>query len=257
MAELYFTIDVEEWFMAENVKDYFSGVTSHSSLDRIEQFLEYFNFYNTKATFFTVSSLLEQHPTVFSAILSNGHEIASHTVNHPLLTHLSREETMFEVGNSKLELDKLTGKKCVGFRSPSFTSNKFLDEALTSYGYKYTSNGINVPMHDRYSKEFQWSGVDFPIPTFHCLGSSFPVTGGGWFRLWPLRMQTYMINKRSQSVFYLHPWDIDDGQPVKIKDHLKAFRHNVGVKTAHIKLQKLLQTYPCGSTLGSRLKEGP
>ncbi len=44
--------------------------------------LEQLNHYNAKATFFCIGDNIQKHPDVFNLILSQGHTIGNHTMNH-------------------------------------------------------------------------------------------------------------------------------------------------------------------------------
>jgi hypothetical protein len=56
------------------------------------------------------------------------------------------------------------------------------------------------------------------MTTLHALGRNWPCAGGGYFRLLPYAAWRYAlaaVNRREQrpGIFYLHPWEIDPGQP--------------------------------------------
>jgi hypothetical protein len=79
-----------------------------------------------------------------------------------------------------------------------------------------------------------------------------PWAGGGYFRLFPgsvYRGGVQAILDRDETfVFYMHPWEIDPGQPyVRSVSASARFRHYVGLAGAYSKLDKLLDQF--GSTL--------
>jgi peptidoglycan-N-acetylglucosamine deacetylase len=52
---------------------------------------------NLKAVFFCVGNNIKKNPGLAEIILSDGHTIASHTMNHKLLTKMKREESLDEL----------------------------------------------------------------------------------------------------------------------------------------------------------------
>src|SRR5213596_2676235 len=57
-----------------------------------EVVLDLLEKYNTRATFFAVGYIAEQHPELIEKIKSEGHEIASHSYSHPDLRNMTKEE---------------------------------------------------------------------------------------------------------------------------------------------------------------------
>ena len=56
--------------------------------------------------------------------------------------------------------------------------------------------------------------IEFPISTVKVLGTNFPISGGGYFRLFPypiIRKALKSINEKDNKpfIFYVHPWEID------------------------------------------------
>lgn len=51
-----------------------------------------------KAVFFCVGNNIKKNPDLVEQIPSDGHTIANHTMNHKLLTKMSREESIAELG---------------------------------------------------------------------------------------------------------------------------------------------------------------
>jgi hypothetical protein len=72
-----------------------------------------------------------------------------------------------------------------------------------------------------------------------------PVSGGGYFRLLPYtvtRMGLRKLNEqlRRPFVFYLHPWEIDPGQPRIKASALSQFRHYTNIDRCEARLRKLI-----------------
>ena len=52
---------------------------------------------NIKAVFFCVGDNIKNHPELTEQILGEGHTVANHTMNHKLITKMSREEATNEI----------------------------------------------------------------------------------------------------------------------------------------------------------------
>jgi hypothetical protein len=77
-------------------------------------------------------------------------------------------------------------------------------------------------------------------------GQNFPISGGGYFRLFPypiIRRALRSINEKEQKpfIFYIHPWELDFEQP-RIKEvALKSrFRHYVNLDKTESRFKRLL-----------------
>ena len=87
---------------------------------------------------------------------------------------------------------------------------------------------------------------------------NLPVSGGGYFRLFPLFWTRYClrrINRRERQpfMFYVHPWEIDSQQPrrnaggdLAARSRLSRFRHYVGLAKNEGKLDRLLARFHFG-----------
>ena len=59
--------------------------------------LETLSRYDAVATFFVLGVQVQRFPEVLEQVVAGGHQVASHTVNHPSLANLTREEFIREV----------------------------------------------------------------------------------------------------------------------------------------------------------------
>jgi hypothetical protein len=91
--------------------------------------------------------------------------------------------------------------------------------------------------------------IEFPISTIRICGQNIPISGGGYFRLFP-----YSIIKRGLTrinriegmpfIFYLHPWEIDPDQPrINSISRKSRFRHYVNLHKTESKFKKLLSDF--------------
>ena len=59
--------------------------------------LEILSRYNAVGTFFVLGVQVQRFPEALEQVVAGGHQVASHTVNHPSLANLTREEFIGEV----------------------------------------------------------------------------------------------------------------------------------------------------------------
>ncbi len=91
--------------------------------------------------------------------------------------------------------------------------------------------------------------VEFPISTIRILGVNFPISGGGYFRLFPyslIKKGLQSINEKESKpfIFYLHPWEVDFDQPrINNLPFKSRFRHYVNLKKTEEKFKKLIEDF--------------
>jgi hypothetical protein len=90
--------------------------------------------------------------------------------------------------------------------------------------------------------------VEFPLCAASFFGVRVPVSGGGYFRLLPYWI-TYaglrQVNERAHRPFpfYVHPWELDTGQPrIKVRG-LARLRHYTNIHRCEQRLKKLLRSF--------------
>jgi polysaccharide deacetylase family protein (PEP-CTERM system associated) len=226
------SIDVEDWFHTDNVRDVITRETWESRELRVERntmrMLEILQSSNARATFFVLGWVAERCPQLVRAIAAAGHEVASHGYGHEHIYSLEPREFQSDVVRSKQYLEDLTGKPIRGYRAPSFSITDWAIPILQEVGFDYDSSVVQTIAHDRYGR---LSGMDAGRPIvplrngFHevCVSCirlgkrGIPWGGGGYFRFIPyaLWLQGVRMIQRSGMpyIFYIHPWEIDPGQP--------------------------------------------
>jgi hypothetical protein len=90
--------------------------------------------------------------------------------------------------------------------------------------------------------------AEFPLSTVARLKWRFPVAGGGYLRLLPYAVTAWALrhlNRRENqpAIVYLHPWEIDSGQPRLPVDRLTQLRHSVNTHTTESKLRRLVRDF--------------
>lgn len=277
VIENMMTIDVEDYYHVSA----FEGVVEKKDWSSLEsrvdvstrKVLSIFDQHDVKATFFILGWVAEKYPELVRVIADKGHEVASHGMHHQRVTALDRGGFTTDLRDSKKLLEDITGQAVIGYRAPSFSFNKnnhWVYEVLAETGYAYSSSVYPVK-HDHYgipdAPRFPYKethGVmEFPMSTLP-LGSrikpikNFPISGGGFFRLYPYGLTRWAIqqfNQRDQQpyIFYLHPWEVDPQQPrIPGLSKKSKFRHYLNLEKTEARLTQLAKDFQW-NTMASQL----
>lgn len=264
------SVDVEEYFHAAIFRTATKSLVNGSLESRVErnvdQLLELLNRQATRATFFTLGEIAVSHPSVVRRIAADGHEIACHGDHHEDVYRLSPREFRADIRRAKAALEDLVGDSVIGYRAPNFSirrAQSWAHQVLFEEGFRYDSSKYPI-LHDRYGDpcaprfpyEIWRNGsaglIEFPVGTARILGVNLPIGGGGFFRLSPfalVRLGMERVNAREQQpvMFYLHPWELDPGQPRPPMAWRHRFRHYVGLESEADKLSSLLARFHFGT----------
>jgi polysaccharide deacetylase family protein (PEP-CTERM system associated) len=225
-----------------------------------------FEQFDVRGTFFVLGWVAERHPQLVRDIAARGHEIACHGFSHRLVYEQSPEEFYEETLRSKNLLEDITGSAVLGYRAASYSivrESLWALDILVELGFVYDSSIFPVH-HDRYGipdaeraphRMSTPNGkfiVEWPLATATILGFRLPVAGGGYFRLlpyWLSRWGLASINRRELRpfIFYLHPWEIDPGQPRVAASSLSRFRHYTNLGKCEERLRRLLGEFRFGT----------
>jgi polysaccharide deacetylase family protein (PEP-CTERM system associated) len=271
------TVDVEDWFQVENFKKWIPASSwanrelrvernTNRILDLFDEFTSLQARENSKkekirATFFVLGWIGERLPQLVREIHARGHEVASHGYSHKLCNYCSLEELKTDLVSSKKMLEDKIGEAVVGYRAPSFSVNSNILSVIEECGYLYDSSYNSFGMHSRYghvkfSEKEKRKPVyrvsrgfyEIPISNLKLAGIVIPWGGGGYFRMIPsifFKKGVKMILKKvNLYVFYMHPWEIDPGQPrVREAAYLLKWRHCVNLKQTQSKLFKFIKDF--------------
>jgi polysaccharide deacetylase family protein (PEP-CTERM system associated) len=254
------SIDVEDWFQVENLSRVIGRETWDVRQLRVERnvdrMLGLMSASGVRATCFVLGWIAERCPALIKRIADEGHEVASHGYGHALLGTLSEDEFRDDVARSKDLLEELAGTKVQGYRAPAFSITDWAIPVLAEVGFTYDSSCFPVAAHDRYGRLTGLAADQTVVELragFHevcvsCLklGSrGLPWGGGGYFRLIPYPVFRFGIRRilgnGQPYVFYIHPWEIDPGQPrVDGVSRGYRFRHYVGLEKCERRFASLL-----------------
>jgi len=102
--------------------------------------LELMKWFGLKSTFFTPGWIAEQYPAMVEAVVRDGHEIGLHGYLHEPPPGLGEEEEREIIRRGSAALERLTGKRPVGYRSPIWQFSANTVRLLHEAGFKYTSD---------------------------------------------------------------------------------------------------------------------
>ncbi|PZG90197.1 deacetylase [Streptomyces sp. NTH33] len=87
------------------------------------------------ATFFLLGARhLEKYPELVQRMDAEGHEVASHTWSHPILTRIPPERIREELGRTNEAIERLTGRKPTLMRPPQGRTNATVHEICGELG---------------------------------------------------------------------------------------------------------------------------
>ncbi|HEY2036844.1 MAG TPA: XrtA system polysaccharide deacetylase [Steroidobacteraceae bacterium] len=257
------TVDVEDYF---HVAALASSIAPESWPEResrvernTEKLLALFAETGLRGTFYVLGWVADRSPGLVRRIAAAGHEIACHGYSHRLIYQQSPEEFRGETLRAKRLLEDTIGAAVLGYRAASFSITSrslWALDVLIDAGFTYDSSIFPI-RHDRYGipgaaaepgPVLAPSGraiVEFPMSAARFFGMRIPVSGGGYFRIlpyWLTRAGLRQINRRAGTpfTFYLHPWEIDPGQPRVKVNALSRFRHYTNLDRCESRLRRLL-----------------
>lgn len=264
-----FTVDVEDYFGVTG----FEKDISRSQWDRYDsrvvasthRILDLLDRHGVGATFFVLGWVARRHPKLVCDIHRAGHEIGSHGYWHRLIYDQTPEEFRKDLRQSRDLLAEIISEPIVAYRAPSFSitqDSRWALEILVEEGFLYDSSVFPI-YHDRY-------GIPDAQPRIHQLDTSagrlwefppsitrlarlnIPVSGGGYFRLYPLPLTIYWLARINRCagqpfMFYIHPWEVDPQQPrLRAGTRISRIRHYVNLAKTERRMDVLLRKFRFG-----------
>lgn len=259
------TVDLEDWFQVENLKNCIGFSQWNSKELRFEKntriLLEIFEKYKIRTTFFVLGWNAEHAPDLIKEIHLAGHEIASHGYKHELCSFMSYEELREDILKSKAILEDITGHEITGYRAPSFSINDRTLRLLKELGFTYDSSYNSFGFNQRYGKltikDFEcrdhayrdpFGFWELPVSNLRIGGVTFPWGGGGYFRFLNSKIfhagVSKILDHERGYVFYIHPWEIDYEQPrIPNVQLFFKFRHYLNLNRCQKKLVDFLTVF--------------
>ncbi|TNE60684.1 MAG: DUF3473 domain-containing protein [Alphaproteobacteria bacterium] len=263
-----FSIDVEEWFQVGA----FEHTLKRDDWPVLESRVEHQTYgmlalleeAGIKATFFCLGWVAERKPLLLHAIYEAGHEVGCHGQDHQRLFTMDRSQFVHDVFGSKKRIEDAIGASVFGYRAPSFSLTPdvwWVYDCLAEAGFTYSSSVYPV-RHDHYGLPAAprvpfWptqdrSVLEVPMTVCKTFGRALPASGGGYFRLLPYGLARWLMGTAARqtgvpTIFYMHPWESDPGQPfVAEAPWLSRFRHYTGQRALAGKLRRLYRDFDWG-----------
>ncbi len=260
------SIDLEEWYHSELVEGRRSPFSQADEATR--PILDLLDQYETKASFFVVGEVAEQHPDLIRSIFQRGHEIGCHTFSHKLVWNL--DESLFRAELERFDsvMKKILGEvKIKGFRAPCFSidnRNRWALRILRDLEYEYDASifplkinplyGIRgaptqpyrISFEDVRKEAAQGPLMEFPLCPLKIGGLKVPISGGFYLRALPrffLYWGLRRINRSQPFLVYFHPWESYEKTP---RFDLPLFNRVIsyyGISSALKKFEYLLKHF--------------
>jgi polysaccharide deacetylase family protein (PEP-CTERM system associated) len=246
---------------SQEEKDYELSAISYELKDDEQLTTDNGRTKKVKATFFVLGWIAERLPHLIREIRTRGHEIASHGYNHNLCNRQPHADLKRELTTSRKLLEDITGFPVSGFRAPNFSIDDETLKIIEDCGYHYDSSYNSFGLHGRYGKislnghrkkgialQISDNFFELPISNLMLKGRTFPLGGGGYFRLIPFPLFSIglknILKKEGAYIFYIHPWELDPEQPrvVEASCQLK-FRHYTNLSRTGTKLGNLFEIF--------------
>ena len=266
-----FSVDVEEYFQVQALESVVDRAAWDRYPSRVEastdRILALLAARRMTGTFFTLGWIAERFPQLVRRIVAAGHEVASHGYLHRRIATLTRDEFREDVRRARAQLEQVAGTEVVGFRAPSFSIVPGLEwafEILVEEGYRYDSSVFPIRRPG-----YGYPGApgrpyviptpagplnEFPLATLRVAGLRLPAAGGAYLRLLPYALCAAALRESAArgepAMVYVHPWEIDDGQPRLDVSRLTRVRHYGGLAGMEGRLQRLVGDFRFQSVKG-------
>ena len=255
------SVDVEEHFQVQAFAEIVPRGEWPRHASRVgantRRLLDLFDETGTRATFFTLGCVAREHPDLVRDIAARGHEVASHGMDHRMLTELTPDEFLEQARDSRALLEDLGGARVIGFRAPSYSVGRttlWAIDALAEAGYEYDSSMFPIRRR-RYgypegpTRPARVTGpagrtiAEFPLSTIALGPLRVPVLAGAFLRLFPLAMSRFALERHrgAVAIVNVHPWEIDPAQPTIGGSRRATWTHYARLSRVEGILRDLLQ----------------
>jgi len=147
-----FDMDADSLVHIEHPADSITRISTISMLKYgpevgVPRILDGYRRFGLKQTFFIPAWCIEQYPRTVEAIVEGGHEIGFHGYIHEAPNSLSRDEERYWMQRSIAVIEKHTGRRPRGNRSPLYNFSINTADLLVEEGFTYDSSlmGDDVP----------------------------------------------------------------------------------------------------------------
>lgn len=257
-----FSVDVEDWFHILDLPSTPPLSTWDSLPSRVERnflfLLDLFSEYDARVTCFFLGWVGDRFPRLVREAVARGHEVASHGYAHELVFRMTREQFRADAQRSRDLLEQISGKSVLGYRAAGFSviqETPWFFQELENAGYAYDSsvfpasrNHGGLESATRVPHKAADTLIEFPISVANFIGRPICFFGGGYLRLFPtaliLGKARQLLAENKPVFFYVHPREIDPGQPRLAMPASRRFRSYVNLRSTEPKLRTILSNFP-------------
>lgn len=259
------TFDVEDYFQVHGLaaaipRESWETIPSRVQIG-LDKILALLKRQKIRATFFFLGWIAERYPDTVRQVAAEGHEIALHGYHHRLIYEQTPEAFETDLRDGLSAIRKAYEGPVKGYRAPSFSIRQdtlWALDIIQKLGLRYDSSifpfkrkRYGLPSATPQPHQIRDGLWEFPMSTVKFLGKALPVGGGGYFRLYPLSWTCQAIEHLNQSaqqpaMVYLHPWELDPGQPKVQADWANTFRHRVNLEQTEARLEALCKQFRFG-----------
>lgn len=272
-----FCVDLEEWFHA------FGGIAGRYADPRTwddappcvvndtETIMRMLDRAGARGTFLTVGWVARRYPDLIRRLAREGHEVGCHSFWHRLVYTLTPDEFERDLADCLDILRDLTGQPVDTFRAPGFSVTAealwcfpiLRDHGITTdisvVPAKRDHGGIPDFPRDPFVLETTAGDIRcFPVSVMTVAGRNIPFSGGGYLRLFPLRLIEFGFQQNHAQgrpgMLYIHPREVNPDQPrldpprlFDVAARIKYLKYYVNLRTTQPKLESLLARFQFGT----------
>jgi len=219
--------------------------------------------HNIRATFFFTGDVATYYTELVERVADEGHEIASHNFTHKDYNDSNLDEFIVNLEKSKSLLEKLSGRKIMGYRAPNSVVSIHHIKELLKLGFRYDSSVTptrplfgqfgrftKCPLNPyRLSHDSYYQGDselwEFPWPVLPVV--RLPAGSGITTRMFGYTYAIMAIQyalKTGNTAYYFHPYEIGPSPNLKTYGSLyaKLRMRNLGDRYLRM-LRSLLNRY--------------
>lgn len=261
------TVDVEDYFHASVFREAIPYNSWDQMTCRVERntrkVLGLLAEFNIRGTFFVLGWVAEHYPALVREIQTAGHEIGCHGHAHHLVYELTPAAFRDDTRRALSRIEDASGAPVRVYRAASFSITErslWALEILLEVGFTRDSSifPIRNPLYGLPGaprRPFRVRAqdrelVEFPLPVLQIGKRNFPVTGGAYLRLLPLKLQIRALEaierRREPIVLYFHPWELDAEQPRIAAPLLAQLGHYTRLRHTEERLRQVLRKFAFG-----------
>lgn len=263
-----FSFDIEDWFHSEFVPESDRRAQTDSVVERgTGRILDLLKRTRSRATFFVLGDVVREHPGLVRRIVDEGHELASHGMDHRTLWTLDADGFANQLDEFRRLVEQVLGRfPVIGYRAPSFSLDRrtaWALDVLRDRGYAYDSSifpawtkmygvpdapvGIYRPARDDLARhDGAGTLVEFPVAVGTAGPLRIPVAGGFYLRALPFALFGAVLGavRRARPVaLYLHPRECAPERVRLPLGRVAEFITYTGLAGVPKKLERLLERH--------------